>query len=174
MQEQVRLFAEAYEAGRTLEIGSYDVNGGVRQYFDDYIGIDMREGPGVDEVMNSHNMHVFFGPDSFDTVLWLETIEHDRHWWLTLEQIHLVLKPGGLLYISTPSPAMPEHSYPEDYWRFTRPGFKQLFVGCAIIAMEFENAAKSVAGTHINMGSGTPESVPHIPDTYIGLGRKHA
>ena len=29
--------------GRTLDVGSYDVNGSLRDLFDDYVGVDMRE-----------------------------------------------------------------------------------------------------------------------------------
>ena len=44
--------------GPVLEVGSFDVNGNPRYHFEDksrfdsYIGVDMREGPCVDKVMN--------------------------------------------------------------------------------------------------------------------------
>jgi 23S rRNA G2069 N7-methylase RlmK/C1962 C5-methylase RlmI len=44
---------ELVEGARVLEIGSYDVNGGIRHLFrgaSDYVGVDLDHGPGVDRV----------------------------------------------------------------------------------------------------------------------------
>ncbi len=103
--------------GKTLDIGALDVNGCVRDLFDDYTGVDMREGPNVDEVMNSH---VLMWPAcTFDNVLCLETLEHDDCFWLTVSEMKRVLKRGGRLVITVPGIGFPKHDYPNDFWRFT-------------------------------------------------------
>jgi SAM-dependent methyltransferase len=157
VQQKVRWYSQLVGGVRTLEIGSYDVNGGVRQWFTDYTGIDMREGPGVDYVCNSHLLTTFFGFESFDVVLWLETIEHDSAWWKTREQIDNVLKPEGYFIASTPGLGMPVHEFPSDYWRFTPDGFKRVFEGYVLLDFDVENDGE---------GRGIP--------VYIGCGRKAA
>jgi len=111
------------DVGETLEVGSYDVNGGVRQYLgDDYTGIDMREGPGVGLVMNARELARKFPAGFFKTVVWLETLEHDDCFWESMENIAAVHKQGGHLMVSAATLGMPKHDYPSDYWRFTAEG----------------------------------------------------
>lgn len=104
---------------RVLEVGSYDENGSIRDCFGpDYIGVDMRDGPGVDLTMNGHDLGVFFDASSFDVVVSTETLEHDSHFWSTLAQIGRVLRPGGTLLLTMRGNGFPHHAYPSDYWRF--------------------------------------------------------
>jgi SAM-dependent methyltransferase len=50
---------------------------------------------------NANDMSMF--PDArFDTVLSNATLEHDRHFWKTISEIHRVTKPGGLIVIGVP------------------------------------------------------------------------
>lgn len=111
------------DAKMVLEVGSYDVNGSPRAYFPnaDYTGIDMRDGPGVDEVMNAHHLSDVFGWTTFDLVLCFETLEHDPAFWKTMEEMHHVLRVDGLLALSVPTIEFRVyHDYPSDYWRFTK------------------------------------------------------
>jgi SAM-dependent methyltransferase len=127
MHQSVREFVSRYPIkGRILEIGSYDVNGSVRDLFPDtdYLGIDMREGKGVDRVMNGAKLD--FDDASFDGVLYLETMEHDKTFWLTLAEISRVLKKGGRLIITARGIGFPLHDYPGDYYRFTKQFFEDL------------------------------------------------
>lgn len=120
---------------RVLIVGSYDVNGSVRPYFDkcDVIGIDLAEGPGVDHVIDAHDL---LGPYSleklfgfgnpvrpFDIIVCTEMLEHDSAFWETLHNIGVLLRPGGYLILTArgsrpDGTAMPEHAYPDDYYRF--------------------------------------------------------
>lgn len=115
--------------GKTLEIGSLDVNGGVRDLFEDYIGIDQVEGKGVDLVMDANYLHGGFKPDLFDTVLCLEVLEHDKNFHATLSGIEFVLKEGGYLILSTPANGFPIHRYPKDYWRFNEDAYREVLLG---------------------------------------------
>lgn len=106
--------------GKTLDVGSLDVNGSVRGLFDDYTGIDMREGKNVDIVANSHNLP--FDDNTFDRIVCVETLEHDDNPFETIKEIKRVLKDGGQVILAASGISFPKHSYPSDYWRFTKEG----------------------------------------------------
>ena len=100
-----------------LEIGSRDINGTSRGCFKGfYTGIDFIEGPGVDTIMNAHDLK--FPDASFDVVICQEMLEHDSEFWVTLKEIARVLKVGGHFIMSTRGNSFAEHGWPEDYWRF--------------------------------------------------------
>lgn len=117
------------EPGRVLEVGSLNVNGTVRDVFQpmasEYIGIDMTEGKGVDIVMNAHDLLDKFGPESFDIVICSETLEHDNKPWVTVPQLHALLKPAGILIVTTPTTGFPEHRYPCDYFRYMEDAYRE-------------------------------------------------
>ena len=127
-------YPEHLKGGRiVLELGSREVYGGApRALFTGehaYTGIDMLAGPGVDKVMNFHDLHRRYKPESVDTVLCLDTLEHDDRFWLALDQVGRVLKPGGLFVLSVPTlEYRVYHPYPEDYYRFTRPAFHEVLM----------------------------------------------
>jgi SAM-dependent methyltransferase len=116
--------------GPILEIGSYQVQGqedigDLRPLFPgrEYLGVDMRPGPGVDLVANVEKLPQ---PDaSVGTVLALSTFEHVPHFWRGFEEIRRVLRPDGALLVACPF-YFHIHSYPSDYWRFTPEAFKLL------------------------------------------------
>jgi SAM-dependent methyltransferase len=88
-----------------------------------YFGCDMREGPGVDKVLNLHDTHL---PEkSVGTVLCLDTLEHVEYPHRALEEIHRILKPRGIAIISSVM-NFPIHDYPYDYWRFTPEAFRSI------------------------------------------------
>lgn len=103
--------------GRTLEVGSLDENGGIRDLFNgDYIGVDMRKGPGVDLVAYAHDLP--FDDGEFEIVVSTEMLEHDAQFWLSLPEMGRVLRRGGLLLLTMRGNGFPEHAFPSDYWRF--------------------------------------------------------
>lgn len=103
-----------------LEAGSLNVNGSVRSLFEasDYVGIDMRDGPGVDRVMDAHVIAQHFAAEEFEVVVSTEMLEHDSEFWVSLVQMGWVLRRGGLLILTARGNGFPEHGYPHDYWRF--------------------------------------------------------
>jgi SAM-dependent methyltransferase len=131
--------------GRVLEIGSLDINGGVRQFFPDareYVGIDLREGPGVDLVMDAHEI-TRREMGTFDTILCLETLEHDSQFWVTVENVKSVLGEGGHLIVSTPTFGFPLHRYPKDYWRFGEDAFREyIFSELKILRLSYLQDAR--------------------------------
>ena len=101
---------------KTLEIGSYNVNGSVRPLFSgEYTGIDRVAGPGVDLTMNASDLDL--DDNSFDVVVSTSQMEHDPTFWLTLAEVGRVLRPGGHFILTTHTTGFPEHNRP-DYYRF--------------------------------------------------------
>jgi SAM-dependent methyltransferase len=102
--------------GRTLEIGSLDFNGSVRDLFTgEYVGIDRVDGEGVDQVMDGSELA--FPDASFDTVVSTSALEHDPAFWLTLAEVGRVLRTGGHFILTTVSWNFLPHNEP-DYYRF--------------------------------------------------------
>ncbi len=121
-------------SGRTLELGSADVNGSVRPLFSgDYVGIDHDSAAeGVDRVMSAGSLD--FPDASFDTVVSTSMLEHDPAFWRTLPEVARVLRPGGYLVLTTVSTGFGYHN-PPDYWRFemdTVPLLAEL-AGCTVL-----------------------------------------
>jgi ubiquinone/menaquinone biosynthesis C-methylase UbiE len=111
--------------GKVLEVGSLNVNGMMRNYYKDYIGVDMRSGENVDVIANGHQLP--FSDETFDKVLSLETLEHDSEFWTTIKELVRVLKVGGKLIITARGIGFPKHDFPNDFYRFTGPSIIHLF-----------------------------------------------
>jgi SAM-dependent methyltransferase len=105
-------------AGKSvIEVGSYDVNGTTRPFIgalgpSEYIGVDIAAGPGVDVVCNAESLAERFGAGRFDVLITTEMLEHVRDWRTVVNNLKDVLKPGGLIVITTRSPGFPMHGYP--------------------------------------------------------------
>src|SRR5574341_1616961 len=89
-----------------VEFGSFQVPGqddisDLRIFFPDkkYIGADMRQGPGVDRVLNLHQIDL---PDeSVGTVLMLDTLEHVEYPRKAIDEVLRILKPAGVLILGS-------------------------------------------------------------------------
>jgi len=119
-----RLVAETIECpGPVFEFGSYQVEGqegyaNLRSLFPgrEYVGCDMRPGPGVDRVEDVTAIGL---PDgSAGTVLCIETFEHVFEVRRAFDEVFRVLAPGGVFVITSPL-NFRIHGYPDDYWRIT-------------------------------------------------------
>ncbi len=92
-----------------LEIGSRNVNGGVRDLFGDcvYEGVDKEPGPGVDWVCDA-TKDLPSGP--YDCVVCCEVFEHEQEWPRIVERAARVLMRGGALIVTAAGPGRAEHS----------------------------------------------------------------
>ncbi len=108
--ERVRdQFPSYFADSRVLEIGSRNVNGTLRDLFEncDYTGIDAVDGKDVDVVCLGHE---FEAPDeSFDVVCSAEAFEHDPHASKTVARMVTLLRPGGLFFMTCAGEGRPEH-----------------------------------------------------------------
>ena len=90
----------------------------------EYVGCDLRRGPGVDRILDLHAIDL---PDaSVGSVLILDTLEHVEFCRKAVSEIHRILKGGGVVAASSVMD-FPIHEHPNDYWRFTPSGFRSLF-----------------------------------------------
>ena len=91
-----------------LDCGSYDINGNNRRFFTNcnYTGIDIVKGKNVDIVTKVHD----FKPEKqYDTVISSEMLEHDKHYWKSLENMFALTKSKGLLVLTAAGRGRKEH-----------------------------------------------------------------
>jgi SAM-dependent methyltransferase len=126
-------YEEEFRGKRVLEVGSKYVNGSVRPFIEkylapkEYIGVDIESGKYVDHVIEAENIVNFFGEDAFDVVITTEMLEHVQDWRNVIENLKKVVKPQGILYLTTRSKGFILHSYPHDYWRYEVEDIKRIF-----------------------------------------------
>ena len=119
---------------RILEVGSYNVNGSLRDiivptmYPKEYIGIDITSGNYVDQLISASTIDQVFGAESFDVVICTEMLEHAEDWKSAINNMKAVLKCNGLLFLTTRSKGFPLHCFPDDYWRFEIYDMKKIFM----------------------------------------------
>lgn len=126
-----RAVAESFELPQPIiEIGAYQVEGqaaliNLRSLFPNksYLGIDVRQGPGVDCVADVEKLPQHTA--SAGTVIAMSTFEHVPRFWRGFDEVHRVLRPDGVLFMSCPF-HFHIHNHPNDYWRFTPEAFKLL------------------------------------------------
>lgn len=121
-------------AGRVLEVGSYNVNGSVREVVDVTVGIDIRRGPGVDLVCSASNIDKHFEAGHFDACISTDALEHVADWKAFVRQTWAAVKEGGWLLITMASIYKGKHDYPHDYWRMTEEHIKAIYPGVSEVA----------------------------------------
>jgi len=140
-----------YEFG-ALQVPGQEGDADLRPLFPgrDYVGCDMRAGPGVDRVLNLHELDL--PSASVGAALSLDTLEHVEFPRKAMSELHRVLADGGIAVISSVM-NFPIHAYPDDYWRFTPEAFRSLL-------REFDSSLVESAGE------------PSFPHTVVGVGAK--
>jgi SAM-dependent methyltransferase len=101
--------------------------------------VDQPDGTGINHVVGSSNDMHMFKDGSFDLVMSCAVHEHDKKFWLSIQEMHRVLRPGGLLVICVPgfdkrptdrgqSTTTFHVHYHFDYYRFTRRAMREVFL----------------------------------------------
>ncbi len=155
--EFARDVAESFPiASPLVEIGARAAEGqeevaDVRRIFgaEVHIGCDIRPGPGVDRIEDVH--HLGFPDASAGTVVALETLEHVADPIRAVQEMHRILRPGGVLAISSLM-FFPIHEHPADYWRFTPQGFELLlepFESRVVVAQGYELLPEGIYGVGV-------------------------
>jgi SAM-dependent methyltransferase len=157
-----RLVAETFDCpGPIVEFGAYQVEGqegyaNLRGLFPgrDYMGCDMRPGPGVDRVEDVTAIRL---PDgSAGTVLCIETFEHVFEVRRAFDEVFRILAPGGVFVITSPL-NFRIHGYPDDYWRMTPSCLRRMLEPYGARVSGFQGYA---AFPHTVMGLGIKAPIP--------------
>ncbi|MBT1159331.1 methyltransferase domain-containing protein [Aminobacter anthyllidis] len=111
-----------------LVVGGGTIGSGVSDLYRDenvrVVGVDVYVSPIVEVICDGHKLP--FANESFDGVLIQAVLEHvlDPH--RVVEEIHRVLKHGGIVYAETPF-MQQVHEQAYDFTRFTLSGHRWLF-----------------------------------------------
>lgn len=113
-----------------IEAGALNVNGTCRdaimaQHPRSYIGTDMRAGLGVDQVIDAGDLAAHF--HDVDVVICTEMMEHAEHWRAAITAMKTILRPQGVIYLTTRSLGFPLHDFPGDFWRYSVEQMARIF-----------------------------------------------
>ncbi len=124
MHDSVMTFAQRFQKlanPPVIEIGSYNVNGAVRDLFtrfkgvDQYLGLDVVDGPGVDRVIDP-NAPIPYDDGCAQTVISTECLEHTMDPLFLMREMWRLVAPGGLLLVTARGNGFGRHN-PPDRWR---------------------------------------------------------
>lgn len=102
-------FNDYFYDKKVLEVGSLDINGSVRSFFENcsYHGLDVSFGNGVDIVCEGQK---YSAPDnSYDVVCSAECFEHNPYWLETFKNMIRLCRDGGLVFFTCATDGRPEH-----------------------------------------------------------------
>jgi hypothetical protein len=122
--------------GRTLIVGSYVTTGKTdrRALYPVALGVDMREGLGVDMVLNLEEQCDI---GQFAHIECTYVLEHCRRPWLMAKSLERMLEPGGTIHVEVPFNWWP-HAHPDDYFRMSLSGIRSLFTSIDWLAMVYD------------------------------------
>jgi hypothetical protein len=100
-------FPEYFVGEYVLEIGSLNINGSIRPFFEKctYVGVDLGEGADVDVVARGEDLTYEDG--AFDVVASCECFEHNPEWVATLK--NMIRMASGLVFFSCATTGRKEH-----------------------------------------------------------------
>jgi len=108
-----------------------------------FINVDLFPFNKVDIIASTDDLP--FADNSIDKIILEASIEHVTNPNKTIEEIHRVLKKGGMLFMTVPF-IVGYHDSPSDYWRWTKEGLKLLLKDFEIVEIGNKGGIASALG----------------------------
>ena len=184
---ETNLKEEEVKGKSVIEVGALNINGSLRSVVEKllpacYIGVDLEKGSGVDQICNAKDILNKFGPESFDLLICNELLEHIMDWRLVISNFKNILKPHGIIVVTTRSKGYEYHGAPFDFWRYELEDMSVLFSDFIIEELQkdslmpgvFIKAKKPIAFTEKDLSNyqlysiidGQPVKAVKIVDAY--------
>ena len=126
LEEITRLFLIPRKNIKLIDFGCGDMpyRELLSPHVEEYLGLDLAENPLAD-LHISPNGKIDVEDNSVDVVLSTQVLEHVEDPIEYLSESHRILKPGGILVLSTHGYWI-YHPSPTDYWRWTASGLHKI------------------------------------------------
>jgi len=132
------LLAEMPSNGLGLNIGAG------RTRIDERIkNLEIEDGENIDYVGTAEEIPL--EDETVDLVISQEVLEHVKDPRKAMSEIYRILKPSGRLYLQLPF-VIGFHPCPNDYWRFTGEGIRQLAEDAGMVVLESGESVGSATG----------------------------
>lgn len=145
-RKHLRPFLKNYATDQVvLEIGGGRVstNHSYEDLFPNRHTYDVDPNRQPDTLGDAHDLP--FKEESFNFILCTEVLEHLHTPHVAISEFSRVLKPGGMLVLTTRF-VFPIHDAPHDYYRYTEYGLRHLFKDWNIIELQAETQSFSAIG----------------------------
>jgi SAM-dependent methyltransferase len=148
--------------GVLLDLAPQD-HEGARPFFPDYITVktlDINPKSGCDFIADICQHNAQIPGSSFDFVVCTEVLEHTLNPFDAVREIKRLLKPGGLLFGSTPFNFRIHGPLP-DCWRFTEHGLRALLRDFEVLELnQVETADRALMPMHYTFVARRPCEAP--------------
>lgn len=133
LKQQVKKYSH-YIKGRVLDVGAGEFSR-YQDLFkcDEYIKMDIKKSDNVDVVGSAESIP--FQDETFDSVVCTQVFEHLKNPQKAAAEISRVLKKGGICLLTVPQ-VNELHAEPNDYFRYTKFGLKEIFSQVGLDVLE--------------------------------------
>jgi SAM-dependent methyltransferase len=97
----------------------------------DFVRLDVQGGADVDVVGDLHALPADWN-GRFDCFIANAVFEHLERPWIAAKEVARILKPGGIFLVGTHQ-CYPIHSFPSDYFRFSRDALRLIFEDAGLV-----------------------------------------